>query len=115
MKAAFRHILLAALLLRALVPLGWMPGTAQLGQAAFIICNADGGVQHGIPGKQDANTHQQACAFAAAAKLFDSPAAASIAPPSSILLEIAGAVVPASPLAAAVHAPQAPRAPPAIA
>jgi hypothetical protein len=30
----FRHLLLAALLLRALVPLGWMPGSAQLGQAA---------------------------------------------------------------------------------
>jgi hypothetical protein len=114
MKAAFRHILLAALLLRALVPLGWMPGTAQLGQAAFIICGADGSVQHGIPGKQDI-AHHQPCAFAAAAKLFGTPDAAVIAPPSSHRLEIAGAIVPPAPVPDAARTPQAPRAPPVFA
>jgi hypothetical protein len=54
MKMLARHILLAALLLRALVPLGWMPGSAQLGQAAWVICTADGQIQHGTPGKDDA-------------------------------------------------------------
>ena len=62
-----RHFLLAALLLRALVPLGWMPGLAQLGEASWIICTADGQILHGVPGKDDAaGHHQQPCAFAAA-------------------------------------------------
>ena len=91
MKAAFRHILLAALLLRALVPMGWMPGQAQLGEAAFIICAADGTLQHGTPGKDDAAKPHQPCAFGAALQLFDQPQAAAIAPPSSAALVIASA------------------------
>ena len=112
MKPAFRHLLLPALLLRALVPLGWMPGTAQLGQAAFIICNADGSVQHGTPGKPDNTIQQQVCAFAAATKLFDTPDAAVLAPPASTARQIAGDIAPAAPAASATYAPQAPRAPP---
>ena len=114
MKAAFRHILLAALLLRALVPFGWMPGTTQLGQAAFIICGADGGLRHGLPGKDDAARAQQPCAFAAAAQLFDMPDATVLAPPSSIALTAAGTAAPTSRFAAAAYAPQAPRAPPSL-
>ena len=53
MKLLARHLLLAALLLRALMPLGWMPGAPQLGQAAWIICSADGQIGHGAPGKDD--------------------------------------------------------------
>jgi hypothetical protein len=112
MKAAFRHILLAALLLRALMPLGWMPGTAQLGEAAFIICKADGSIQHGAPDKQDGAAPHQPCAFAAAIALFDTPDAAAIAPPSSIALIVGDAVSSVALRVLAPHTPQAPRAPP---
>lgn len=50
MKEIARNILLAALLLHPLDPLGWMPGTAALGQAA-IICAVDGTIQHGVLGR----------------------------------------------------------------
>ena len=115
MKTLFRHILLAALLLRALMPLGWMPGTAQLGEAAFIICAADGSIQHGAPDKQDSAVPHQPCAFAAAVQLFDTPDAAVLLPPSSMALVIAGVIPPAAPVADPAHAPQSPRAPPHLA
>jgi hypothetical protein len=115
MKAAFRHILLAALLLRAFVPLGWMPGQAQLGEAAFIICAADGTLQHGTPGKDDAAKTHQPCAFSAAMQAFDTPDAAAIAPPSANALVIASVIAPTAPAPDAARTPQAPRAPPAFA
>jgi hypothetical protein len=115
MKAAFRHILLAALLLRAFVPLGWMPGQAQLGEAAFIICAADGSMQHGTPGKDDASKSHQPCAVSAAAKLFDMPKATSVAPPSSAALVIASAIAPTETDRDARLTPQSPRAPPVFA
>jgi hypothetical protein len=111
-KTLFRHLLLAALLLRALMPLGVMPGTAQLGQASFIICAADGSLQHGAPDKQDSAVPHQPCVFAAAVSLFDTPNSVAIAPPSSTALAIAGATAPAAPVADAARMPQAPRAPP---
>ena len=111
MKAAFRHILLAALLIRALLPLGWMPGQAQLGQAAFIICAADGTIQHGAPGKDDSARPHQPCAFAAASQIFDLPEPAHIATPSVALLP--AAVWAAADIhTGAVHQPHAARAPP---
>lgn len=114
MKAAFRHILLAALLLRAFVPMGWMPGQAQLGEAAFIICAADGTLQHGTPGKDDAAKPHQACAFAAAVKLFDTPDAIAVAPPSSTALVTASVIAPTAPAPDAARHPQDPRAPPSF-
>jgi hypothetical protein len=112
MKLAFRHILLAALLLRAFVPLGWMPGTAQLGEAAFIICAADGTLQHGTPGKDSGAPHSQPCAFGAALQSFDLPEAAAIAPPSTTALVIASVIAPTAPAPDAARTPQSPRAPP---
>ena len=115
MKAAFRHILLAALLLRAFVPMGWMPGQAQLGEAAFIICAADGTLQHGTPGKDGAPAPHQPCAFAAMSVLSGAPDAAAIAPPSSTALVIASVIAPTTAPSHAARTPQAPRAPPASA
>ena len=108
-----RHLLLAALLLRALVPLGWMPGSAQLGQAAWIICTADGGIQHGAPGKDDARQHQQPCAFAAA-HVMAAPQAHGFVPPSLRAAAIATVPAPAALQVAASFTPQAPRAPPIV-
>ncbi|HJR55115.1 MAG TPA: hypothetical protein VJ798_00930, partial [Rhizomicrobium sp.] len=93
MKAAFRHILLAALLIRALLPVGWMPGQVQLGEAAYIICAADGSIQHGAPGKDESAKTHQPCAFAAASQFFDLPEAAFVVAPS--LAAFAAPVIPA--------------------
>jgi hypothetical protein len=110
MKLLARHLLLAALLLQALVPLGWMPGAAQLGQAAWIICTADGGITHGTPG-HDQDRQQQPCAFAAAHALA-APDAHAFAVP---LFQAAAAEPAATPYAvrlAARFTPGSPRAPP---
>ncbi len=110
MKAAFRHILLAALLIRALLPMGWMPGQVQLGEAAFIICAADGSIQHGAPGKDESARPHQPCAFAAAAQLFDLPDAVSVAAPSLVAFDasiITARDIHAAPLFIA-HAARAP-------
>ena len=111
MKAAFRHILLAALLIRALLPLGWMPGQAQLGEAAFVICAADGTLQHGMPGKDGEAKPHQPCAFAAASQIFDLPEAAHIPAPS--VARLPGTVLAAADVrTGAIHRPHAARAPP---
>ena len=106
-----RHLLLAALLLRALAPIGWMPGTAQLGQAAWIICTADGQIQHGAPGKDDDAHQHQPCAFAAAHVMASSAAQALPAPLLHVGI-IDRTIAPASAQSAARFAPQSPRAPP---
>ena len=111
MKMLARHLLLAALLLRAMVPLGWMPGTAQLGQASWIICTADGQIQHGTPGKDDAGQHQQPCAFAAAQVLV-SPAGHALPVPLLQVAAIDSASVSTAPAMAAHFTPQSPRGPP---
>jgi len=108
-----RHLLLAALLLRALVPLGWMPGSAQLGQAAWIICTADGSVQHGAPGKDDGQNQHQPCAFAAA-HVMASPQAYGFAAPPLQAAVVETGTAPAVLLVPAAFTLQAPRAPPSF-
>jgi len=107
-----RHLLLAALLLRAMVPLGWMPGTAQLGQAAWIICTADGQIQHGIPGKDEAaGHHQQPCAFAAA-HVMATPQVHAFAPPQLQMAAPDAGLPPGIIRIATAFTPQSPRGPP---
>ena len=111
MKMLARHLLLAALLLRAMVPLGWMPGSAQLGQAAWIICTADGQIQHGAPGKDDTAHQHPPCAFAAA-HVMASPQASAIAAPVLQAAVIETRTLPTAFHVAASFTPQSPRAPP---
>ena len=69
------HLALAALILRAFMPTGWMPNPQGSAEGMFVICTMDGPVQatdgKSLPGKDDPRAHE-ACPFAAAA---------SIAPP----------------------------------
>lgn len=106
-----RHLLLAALLLRALMPLGWMPGSAQLGQAAWIICTADGQIQHGAPGKDDSHQQHQPCAFAAA-HVMASPGGYTFTAPQLQASALRTRAAPATIRVAGVFTPQSPRAPP---
>jgi hypothetical protein len=111
MTGLVRHLLLAALLLRALMPLGWMPGSAQLGQAAWIICTADGLIQHGTPGHDGSHQHQQPCAFAAA-HVMASPQGHIFSAPLLQAAALESQAAPAVIRVAAVFTPQSPRAPP---
>jgi len=66
------HIALAALILRAFLPTGWMPNPQGPADSAFVICTMEGPVQatdgKALPGKDDPRAHE-ACPFAAAASL----------------------------------------------
>ena len=109
-----RHLLLAALLLRALLPLGWMPGSVQLGQSAWIICTADGQIQHGAPGKNDTTPQHEPCAFAVAHVLAAPDSHGFVAPVLQTAQTDTGVAVEAI-HAATRFTPQSPRAPPIFA
>ena len=51
------HLALAALIMRALIPAGWMPNPQGVGESAFVICTMDGPVVgtdgKALPGKDD--------------------------------------------------------------
>src|ERR1700761_7537743 len=94
---------LAAMMLRALMPAGWMPNPAGAGDSFFVICDMDQGdmsgmdmshmsamdmskmdmSDHGSPGKQSGDAHQhEACPFAAAPHVATPSAEAALLLPS---------------------------------
>ena len=104
---AARHLAIIALLVRAMLPVGWMPDA----QAGLTICSvATLGVIH-HDGPTDGKAQHEECAFAAAAHLVASPDL-----PLLILPAFHGFVAGTdSHYAAEVSAhftPQSPRAPP---
>ena len=82
-RRAAIHLALAALILRAFLPAGWMPNPGGLGQTAFIICTMDGPVvspsDKAPIGKDDPRAHET-CPFAAGAQLAPVDFAALAAP-----------------------------------
>lgn len=80
------HIVLAAMLLRAIIPAGWMPNPSGTGQTPFIVCSL-GGLQIVTP--QSGDTDKQSshdaprniCPFAAAAHLAPGVAPLFFLPP----------------------------------
>lgn len=60
---------LSAMLLRAVLPAGWMPNTAGANGAAFVICSVDGA--HHLPSHDPAHGQpdDHMCPFAAVAHL----------------------------------------------
>jgi hypothetical protein len=109
-----RHLALASLILRALLPAGWMPDA----QAGLVICAAGtlGVIHHdGAPGDTSRHTDGQIsheeCPFAAAAQLAAAPDAPRLTLPA--FHAFAGSIDRA--YASSVSArftPQSPRAPP---
>jgi hypothetical protein len=105
---------LAAMLLRAMLPAGWMPNPDGLAGAPLVICS---GVQHAhplrIPGQAPQNNSGKICPFAAAAHL--------VAPQLPVLFAQAGFAIAASPPPAVyiwhglrrarAHSPRAPPVP----
>ena len=70
-RRAAIHLALAALILRAFLPAGWMPNPHGAGQSALIICSMDGPVldtdAKSPIGKDDPRAHES-CPFAQAAQ-----------------------------------------------
>jgi hypothetical protein len=70
-RHALLHLALAAMILRAFLPAGWMPNLQEGGQTALVICTMDGAVVDmsgkALPGKDDPRAHES-CPFAAAAQ-----------------------------------------------
>jgi len=112
---AVRHVALAALILRAMLPAGWMPDA----QAGLTICSLDaapavghlGTVHHdGAPADHGKADHQE-CPFAAAAHFAPPPQNAVLALPIQHAFAAATDQARAV-LIAARFSPGSPRAPP---
>jgi hypothetical protein len=105
---------LCAMLLRALLPDGWMPAASAADGVPFVICSVDGSHHDGkAPGEPQQQRTHAPCAFAAAAPL--APPCAASAAPRSVADGTHLSPIPAD-AAAAVAAPFRPnaaRAPPA--
>jgi hypothetical protein len=108
------HLALAAMMLQAWLPPGWMPGPASDGAISFVICSPTG-LHHldGSDGHRDSGNHQHdVCPFAAAAHLATPVAGAILAPPSTaILTNLRTAALQTAPHGER-YLPQSPRAPP---
>ncbi|HEX2759146.1 MAG TPA: hypothetical protein VHM27_01485 [Rhizomicrobium sp.] len=105
---AARHLAIIALLLRAMLPAGWMPDA----QAGLVICSLGilGTVHHDGDQTPTKAVHEQ-CAFAAAAPLAAAPDAPLLTLPA--LHAFAAAVDRSTAVSiAARFTPQSPRAPP---
>jgi hypothetical protein len=114
---AIRHIALAALILRALLPAGWMPDA----QAGLTICSLnslgvihhDGAPHDDGPVQPDSKVSHEECAFAAAPHLAAAPDGPYVALPAFHALAAAHDRAYAASVLSR-FTPQAPRAPPAI-
>ncbi len=95
LKLAAVHIALVAMLLRALLPTGWMPNSSAGAAIPLVICtmngpvhvalDADGQLKKDKPGHEDGRQHD-ICPFAAAVHLAV-PASNSTLAPSSLIAE----------------------------
>lgn len=84
LKLAGVQIALVAMLLRALLPVGWMPGTADNAATSFVICTVNGPVHaaHAPDGRkhsQDDSRQNDVCPFAASIHLATPAAVATVA------------------------------------
>jgi hypothetical protein len=122
LRFAAIHLALAAMVLRALLPAGWMPGASAgtplvvctMNGIERIVLGADGKPLKHQPSQDDARHHEM-CPFAAASHLASPSTPAVPALPGYAFLgsrDIPSTYVVAG---AQRHAPQSPRAPPAFA
>jgi hypothetical protein len=106
---AVKHLALIALLLRAMVPAGWMPDA----QAGITICSLTLGTIHhdGAPGSADHQSSHEECPFAAAPHLASAPDLPHLILPA-LHAAAAGHDSARAAVIAARFTPQSPRAPP---
>jgi hypothetical protein len=117
LKSTALQIALLAMVLRALLPAGWMPAAISSADASpFVICTIDGPV-HQTPAKQKPpSDHDRAhapCVFAAAAPLAAPHVDAVSLAPSNIAAPVLFAPSRDDVTANAIFRPNTARAPPA--
>jgi len=119
MKPGFRraamHFALVAMLLRALLPAGWMPGEAANGQSLLVICSVAAPAGHAHRDQHQAPAGQHAheeCPFAAAPHVAPPALAEAFALPATFARFANPPASRDAIAAASSHRPQAPRAPP---
>jgi Protein of unknown function (DUF2946) len=122
LKLAGVQIALVAMLLRALLPVGWMPDTAASADTPFVICTVNGPLQAAHlpdtgkhqPGHDDSRQND-VCPFAASIH-FATPAAVAVVAPSTQVAALAPLLLPVHAVRSATqYALQSPRAPPSLA
>jgi len=82
MLHSLKHQALIAMILRAMLPAGWMPAAAT-GEVAFTICSVDSTAkqQHDAPAQTD--NHDKPCAFTGAPQLAAAPDAPVLTLPAA--------------------------------
>ena len=115
-RSAAVQIALLAMLLRAVLPAGWMPAAVTSANASpFVICTMDGPL-HSAPTKPS-HDHDRAtspCVFASAAPLSSPDIAIAAPTPMQFASQIAFAPLHETIIAARHFRPNAARAPPAF-
>jgi hypothetical protein len=104
---------LCAMLLRALLPDGWMPA-AQANGAPLVICTMDGTHHRQAPTQPGQERSHAPCAFAAAAPLAPPAVTAVVSRPAHGAVRFARAFADRDIAIAPDFRPNAPRAPPAF-
>jgi hypothetical protein len=118
-RTAFVHLALVAMVLRALLPAGWMPNPGA--GAPLVICSVHGTLfTDSRPGSakhapaQDDSHRQDVCPFAAGAHLATPGGAAMLALPQRFASIAANTPATAAISAREMFSRQSPRAPPAF-
>jgi hypothetical protein len=108
-----RHVALAALILRAMLPAGWMPEAHGLTICSVTLTSeALGAIHHdAAPGHAGDKTAHQECPFAASAHMAAAPDAPSLALPA-VHAFVASVDRAHAAVIAARFSPGSPRAPP---
>lgn len=122
-RLAAIYIALAAMMLRALLPIGWMPNTAGAQGTPIMLCTIDGPVHiligsNGQPIKQKPapadGHHHDVCPFGAAPHFATPVPALALAAPTAAAHFANFAVEPNIIGGAQRYSQQAPRAPPSL-
>lgn len=116
LRLAAMHLALAAMLLRALMPAGWMPNAEAAAGSPLVICTMNGPMPLAPePQKHKADASGDICPFAAAAQLADTGKPPVLALPQSAPAFAEAQAYRAFAVFAAERRPQSPRAPPRFA
>jgi hypothetical protein len=117
--SAVARLVLPALLLRLLVPAGFMPGVDEDDSLTMQMCHGNGSASLALPGPgstergESSADHGSRCLYAATSVTAPPPVATGAAPVAA-RHEAATRAPPASAALRSLHRPQAPRAPPAL-
>jgi Protein of unknown function (DUF2946) len=122
LRTAFIHIALAAMVVRALIPVGWMPGTGPSHHAMLVVCSVDASghmvmsahpaPRNGDPA-QDRHRQHEPCPYTMA-NFVVVPAVAGMMLPRLVVSAAIELERPRLLLVSAIRTPQNPRAPPRI-